>query len=174
MWLNLFFFAIFVVFAISFFGYFEIALPSGLANKMGAKSGIGNFAGIFFMALTLAIVSFSCTGPILGTLLAGVAEQGAWPLTVGAAGFGLALGLPFALFAMFPNWLHSIPKSGGWMTDVKVVLGFIELALAVKFLVQCRYCKTMGIVEKRNVYWTLDPDRDSDRIISSGLIKVFS
>jgi cytochrome c biogenesis protein CcdA len=121
-WLNLFFFVIFVVFALSFFGLFEIGLPSGLANKMDSKSGLGNLGGIFFMASTLAIVSFSCTGPILGTLLVGVADQGAWPLTVGAAGFGLALGLPFALFAMFPNWLHSLPKSGGWMTDVKVVL----------------------------------------------------
>ncbi len=150
-WLNLIFFAVFVVFAISFFGYFEIALPSGLANKMGTKSSIGNFVGIFFMALTLAIVSFSCTGPILGTLLAGVAEKGAWPLTVGAAGFGLALGLPFAIFAMFPNWLHSIPKSGGWLTDVKVVLGFIELALAVKFLANADNVKQWGIL-KREIF----------------------
>jgi len=132
--LNILFFVIFVVFAISFFGVFEITLPSGLANKADSKSGIGKVGGIFFMALTLAIVSFSCTGPILGTLLAGVADGGAWPLTVGAAGFGLALGLPFALFALFPKWLQSIPKSGGWMTDIKVVLGFVELALALKFL----------------------------------------
>jgi thiol:disulfide interchange protein DsbD len=118
---------------------------------MGAKSGIGNFAGIFFMALTLAIVSFSCTGPILGTLLAGVAEQGAWPLTIGAAGFGLALGLPFAIFALFPNWLHSIPKSGGWLTDVKVVLGFIELALAIKFLANADNVKQWGFL-KREVF----------------------
>ena len=133
-WLNILFFIIFVVFAISFFGAFEITLPAGLANKAGSRSGIGKIGGIFFMALTLAIVSFSCTGPILGTLLAGVVNRGAWPLTVGAAGFGLALGLPFAVFALFPRWLHSIPKSGGWMTDVKVVLGFVELALAFKFL----------------------------------------
>lgn len=150
-WLNLIFFAVFVTFAISFFGYFEIVLPSGFANKMGSRSGIGNVAGIFFMALTLAVVSFSCTGPILGTLLAGVAEQGAWPLTVGAAGFGLALGLPFAIFALFPKWLHSIPKSGGWMTDVKVVLGFIELALAVKFLANADNVKQWGIL-KREVF----------------------
>ena len=150
-WLNLIFFAIFVVFAISFFGYFEIGLPSGLANKMGSKSGIGNFTGIFFMALTLTIVSFSCTGPILGTLLAGVAEQGAWPLTIGAAGFGLALGLPFAIFALFPKWLHSVPKSGGWLTDVKVVLGFIELALAVKFLANADNVKQWGFL-KREVF----------------------
>ncbi len=133
-WLNILFFIIFVVFAISFFGAFEITLPAVLANKADAKSGIGKIGGIFFMALTLAIVSFSCTGPILGTLLAGVVNRGAWPLTVGASGFGLALGLPFALFALFPRWLQSIPKSGGWMTDIKVVLGFVELGLALKFL----------------------------------------
>lgn len=133
-WLNILFFVIFVVFAISFFGFFEITLPSQLANKADSKSGMGKIGGIFFMALTLAIVSFSCTGPILGTLLAGVANEGAWPLTIGAGGFGLALGLPFALFALFPKWLQNIPKSGGWMTDIKVVLGFVELALAFKFL----------------------------------------
>lgn len=147
-WLNLLFFAIFVTFALSFFGLFEIGLPSGLANKMDSKSGIGNIAGIFFMAATLAIVSFSCTGPILGTLLVGVADQGAWPLTVGAAGFGIALGLPFALFAMFPNWLQSLPKSGGWMTDVKVVLGFLELALAIKFLSNADLVMQWGLVKR--------------------------
>lgn len=106
------------------------------------------------MAGTLAIVSFSCTGPILGTLLVGVAEQGAWPLTAGAAGFGIALGLPFALFAMFPNWLKSLPKSGGWMTDLKVVLGFIELALAVKFLSNADLVKQWGLL-KREVFMGL-------------------
>ena len=152
--LNILFFVIFVVFAISFFGYFEITLPSGIANKADSKSGLGNIAGIFFMALTLAIVSFSCTGPILGTLLAGVANEGAWPLTAGAAGFGLALGLPFALFALFPNWLQSIPKSGGWMTDLKVVLGFVELALAVKFLANADNVKQWGIL-KREIFIAL-------------------
>jgi len=150
-WLNLIFFVVFVVFAISFFGYFEIGLPAGLANRMNSKSGIGNMGGIFFMAGTLAIVSFSCTGPILGTLLVGVAEQGAWPLTAGAAGFGLALGLPFALFAMFPNWLHTLPKSGGWMTDLKVVLGFLELALAIKFLSNADLVKQWGLL-KREIF----------------------
>ncbi len=150
-WLNLLFFVIFVVFAFSFFGYFEIGLPAGLANMMDSKSGLGNMGGIFFMAGTLAIVSFSCTGPILGTLLVSVADQGAWPLTAGAAGFGIALGLPFALFAMFPNWLHSLPKSGGWMTTVKVVLGFIELALAVKFLSNADLVKQWGLL-KREVF----------------------
>ncbi|MGC4038784.1 MAG: thioredoxin family protein [Chitinophagaceae bacterium] len=147
-WLNLTFFAIFILFALSFFGLYEIGLPSGLANKMDSRSGLGNIGGIFFMAATLAIVSFSCTGPILGTLLVGVADQGAWPLTAGAAGFGLALGLPFALFAMFPNWLHSLPKSGGWMTDVKVVLGFVEIALAVKFLSNADLVKQWGFVKR--------------------------
>ncbi len=149
--LNFIFFAVFIVFALSFFGLFEIGLPAGLANKAGSKSGIGNIAGIFFMAGTLAIVSFSCTGPILGTLLTNVAVEGAWPLSAGAAGFGLALGLPFALFAMFPNWLHSLPKSGGWMTDVKVVLGFVELALAVKFFSNADLVKQWGLL-KREVF----------------------
>ena len=150
-WLNLIFFAVFVFFALSFFGLFEIVLPSSFANKADSKSGLGNLAGIFFMAGTLAIVSFSCTGPILGTLLANVANEGPWPLTAGAAGFGIALGLPFALFAMFPQWLHSLPKSGGWMTDVKVVLGFIELALAVKFFANADNVEQWGIL-KREIF----------------------
>lgn len=156
-WLNLIFFAIFVAFALSFFGLFEIGLPASLANRADSKSGLGNLAGIFFMAATLAIVSFSCTGPILGTLLVGVADQGAWPLTVGAAGFGIALGLPFALFALFPNWLQSLPRSGGWMTDVKVVLGFVELALAIKFLSNADLVEQWGII-KREIFigsWAL-------------------
>jgi cytochrome c biogenesis protein CcdA len=156
-WLNFIFFAVFVVFALSFFGLFEIGLPSGLANKMDSKSGLGDLGGIFFMATTLAIVSFSCTGPILGTLLVGVADQGAWPLTAGAAGFGLALGLPFALFAMFPQWLQSLPRSGGWMTDVKVVLGFLELAMAIKFLSNADLVQQWGFL-KREVFigsWVL-------------------
>ncbi|MBP7557227.1 MAG: thioredoxin family protein [Chitinophagaceae bacterium] len=151
-WLNLLFFVIFVAFALSFFGLYELSLPSGIANKADSKSGLGNVAGIFFMALTLAIVSFSCTGPILGTLLASVADGGAWPLTIGAAGFGLALGLPFALFALFPRWLQAIPKSGGWMTDLKVVLGFVELALAVKFLANADNVQQWGIL-KREVFF---------------------
>lgn len=153
-WLNLFFFAVFVVFALSFFGLFEITLPSGIANRAGSKSGLGNLGGIFFMAATLAIVSFSCTGPILGTLLVGQLQEGAWPLTAGAAGFGLALSLPFALFAMFPNWLQSLPKSGGWMTTVKVVLGFVELALAVKFLANADNVKQWGFL-KREIFVAL-------------------
>ena len=149
--LNIIFFLIFVIFALSFFGLFEITLPSGFASKVNSKSGIGNWGGIFFMALTLAIVSFSCTGPILGTLLTGVAIEGAWPLTAGAAGFGLALGLPFALFAMFPKWIQSIPKSGSWLTDVKVVLGFIEVALAIKFFANADNVAQWGLV-KREIF----------------------
>jgi Thiol:disulfide interchange protein len=150
-WLNIFFFVIFVFFAISFFGYFEIGLPSGLANKIDSKSGITSLGGIFFMALTLAIVSFSCTGPILGSLLAGTAAEGAWPLTAGLAGFGLALALPFALFAMFPGWLQSLPKSGGWLNSVKVVLGFLELAMAVKFLSNADLVEQWGFL-KREIF----------------------
>jgi thiol:disulfide interchange protein len=146
-WLNISFFLIFIVFAISFFGYFEITLPSGIANTANAKQGT-NLLGIFFMALTLAIVSFSCTGPILGTLLVGTASEGAWPLTAGLAGFGLALGLPFALFAMFPQWLHSLPKSGGWLNTVKVFLGFVELALALKFLSNADLVAHWGILPR--------------------------
>ncbi|NJB70093.1 thiol:disulfide interchange protein DsbD [Saonia flava] len=137
-WLNVFFFLIFVFFAFSFFGYYELTLPSSWANKMdNASSKVGGVIGIFFMAVTLAIVSFSCTGPILGGLLGSTAlAEGdvATNLSVGMLGFGVALALPFALFALFPAWLNSLPKSGGWMTTVKVVLGFLELALALKFL----------------------------------------
>lgn len=150
-WLNLIFFAIFIVFAISFFGYFEIVIPGGLANKIDSKSGMGTVGGIFFMALTLAIVSFSCTGPILGSLLVGTAAEGAWPLTAGLAGFGLALALPFALFAMFPGWLHSLPKSGGWLTSVKVILGFLEIAMAIKFLSNADLVEQWGII-KREIF----------------------
>jgi thiol:disulfide interchange protein len=133
-WLNVFFFAIFIVFAISFFGFFEITLPSGIASKADSKGSLGSTGGIFFMALTLVIVSFSCTGIILSSLMVGVASNGAWPLTAGLAGFGMALALPFALFAIFPHWLQSLPKSGGWLDTVKKVLAFAELALALKFL----------------------------------------
>ena len=134
--LNLIFFTIFIVFAISFFGYFEIVLPGSVAGKADSRAGVKDLIGIFFMALTLVIVSFSCTGPILGSLLVGAlnTDNGAWQLTVGMAGFGLGLGAPFVLFALFPNWLQSLPKSGSWMNELKAVFGFIELAMAVKFL----------------------------------------
>ncbi len=149
-WLNLVFFAIFVVFAISFFGYFEITLPGAAANTVNARSGIGNIAGIFFMALTLAIVSFSCTGPILGSLLVGALSSSGGPmqLTFGMGGFGFGLALPFAIFALFPGWLHSLPKSGGWMNSVKVVLGFLELAMAVKFFSNADLVKQWGLLRR--------------------------
>jgi len=135
-WLNVIFFAVFLFFAFSFFGYYELTLPSSWTNKTTQGESSGGIIGIFFMALTLAIVSFSCTGPILGSLLAGslTADGGAWQLTAGMAGFGVSLGLPFALFAMFPNMMNALPKSGGWLNTTKVILGFLELALAFKFL----------------------------------------
>jgi len=156
-WLNIIFFIIFIFFSISFFGFFEISLPSGIANKADSKSGLGSIAGIFFMAITLAIVSFSCTGPILGTLLVGSLQGGAWALTYGMAGFGLALALPFTLFAIFPQWLQSLPKSGGWLDTVKKVLAFLELALAFKFLSNADLVEHWGLL-KREVFlgiWAL-------------------
>jgi thiol:disulfide interchange protein len=150
-WLNVLFFIIFIFFAISFFGFFDITLPSSIAGKADTKSGLGSIGGIFFMALTLAIVSFSCTGPILGSLLVGSLSGGAWELTVGLAGFGLALALPFALFAIFPHWLQSLPKSGGWLDTVKKVLAFAELALALKFLSNADLVMHWGIL-KREVF----------------------
>ena len=152
-WLNLAFFLVFIFFALSFFGFYEIGLPGGFANKIDSRSGLSDFWGIFFMALTLAIVSFSCTGPILGSLLAGALSNdgGAMQLSFGMGGFGLGLALPFALFALFPGWLQSLPKSGGWLTTVKVVLGFLELALAVKFFSNADLVKQWGFL-KREVF----------------------
>ncbi|MDQ3100428.1 MAG: thioredoxin family protein, partial [Bacteroidota bacterium] len=150
-WLNIFFFVIFIVFAISFFGYFEITLPASWVNSMDEKaSKFGGIIGIFFMALTLALVSFSCTGPILGSLLAGAltADGGAWQLTAGMGGFGLALALPFALFALFPKWLNSLPRSGSWLNTVKVTLGFIELALAIKFFSNADLVMNWGLMPR--------------------------
>jgi cytochrome c biogenesis protein CcdA/thioredoxin-related protein len=152
-WLNLVFFVVFVVFAISFFGYFEITLPGSVSNTAGSKSSGATMAGIFFMALTLAIVSFSCTGPILGSLLVGALSSNGGPmqLTFGMGGFGFGLALPFAIFAMFPGWLQSLPKSGGWLNTVKVVLGFLELAMAIKFLSNADLVEQWGIV-KREIF----------------------
>lgn len=136
-WLNLFFFAVFLFFALSFFGYYEITLPSWIANKSSKAEQAGGLVGIFFMALTLVIVSFSCTGPILGSLLGSVvtgASDVALLLTYALAGFGLAWAVIFGLLALFPQALQALPKSGAWMNTIKVVLGFIELALALKFL----------------------------------------
>jgi thiol:disulfide interchange protein len=158
-WLNIIFFVVFILFALSFFGLYEITLPSSISGKADSKSGTGNILGIFFMALTLAIVSFSCTGPILGSLLVGSlsGSGGAIQLTAGMGGFGLALALPFALFAMFPNWLNSLPKSGGWLHSVKIVLGFVEVGLAIKFLSNADLVEHWGLL-KREVFiaiWVL-------------------
>jgi len=133
-WFNIIFFLLLVVFAISFLGAFEITLPSSWGTKVDAQADRGGFIGIFFMALALAIVSFSCTGPIVGTALVAAAAQGGIAPVISMFGFSLAIALPFALFAAFPGWLNSLPKSGGWLNTVKVVLGFLELALAFKFL----------------------------------------
>ena len=152
--LNVVFFVIFLIFAFSFFGYYEITLPNSWSSKMDDKaSSVGGVVGIFFMALTLALVSFSCTGPILGSLLGGSlsSDGGAIQLSFGMGGFGLALALPFALFALFPNWLNSLPKSGGWLNSVKVVLGFIELALAFKFLSNADLVDHWGLL-KREIF----------------------
>ena len=135
-YLNIVFFIMFIVFAISFLGAFEITMPSSLANKVDNASNKGGFAGIFFMALTLIIVSFSCTGPALGAVIGGVlsTDGGATLLTIAMFGFGVGLAFPFVIFALFPSMMGNLPKSGGWLNTVKVVFGFIELALAFKFL----------------------------------------
>jgi thiol:disulfide interchange protein DsbD len=132
---NMFFFLLLVVFGISFLGAFEIVLPSSLANKLDQNSDRGGMLGIFFMASTLVVVSFSCTGPIIGTLLVDAASKGErLGPAMGMLGFSVALAIPFTIFALFPSMLKSLPKSGGWLNSVKVVLGFLELAFALKFL----------------------------------------
>lgn len=131
---NIFFFILLVVFATSFMGAFDIVLPSSWVNKADSASNRGGLIGIFFMAFTLALVSFSCTGPIVGPLLFQAATVGGIGPIIGMLGFSLALALPFGLFAAFPGWMNSLPKSGGWLNTVKVVLGFLEFALAFKFL----------------------------------------
>jgi len=155
--LNIIFFIVFVVFAISFFGYFEITLPSALTNKADSASQVGGTLGIFFMALTLALVSFSCTGPILGTVLGSALKNGPWPITAAMSGFGIALGLPFAVFAAFPSMMNKLPKSGGWLNAVKVVLGFIELALALKFFSNADLVEQWELVHRETFFliWTL-------------------
>ena len=150
--LNVLFFIVFVVFAISFFGYFEITLPSSLQNKADNASNKGGILGIFFMALTLALVSFSCTGPILGTVLGNALKDGPWPISYAMSGFGVALGLPFALFAAFPSWLNSLPRSGGWLNSVKVVLGFLELGLALKFLSNADLVEQWGLIHRETFF----------------------
>ena len=131
---NVIFFALLVFFAASFLGAFEIVLPNSWANKVDRQADRGGIIGIFFMALALAIVSFSCTGPIVGTLIVEAASKGGIAPIVGMLGFSSAIALPFMLFALFPGWMNSLPKSGGWLNTVKVSLGFLELAFAFKFL----------------------------------------
>jgi len=133
-WFNIIFFFILIIFAASFLGAFEIMLPNSWANKVDRQADRGGMIGIFFMALALAIISFSCTGPIVGTALVAAAGKGGIAPIISMLGFSSAIALPFTLFAMFPGWLNSLPKSGGWLNTVKVVLGFLELGLAFKFL----------------------------------------
>jgi thiol:disulfide interchange protein len=147
-WFNLIFFVLLVFFACSFLGAFEIMLPNSWANKVDRQADRGGIIGILFMALALAIVSFSCTGPIVGTLLFEAASKGGIGPIVGMLGFSLALALPFMLFAMFPGWLNSLPKSGGWLNTVKVFLGFLELALAFKFLSNADLVLQMHLLER--------------------------
>ena len=147
-WFNLFFFILLIVFATSFLGAFEIMLPNSWATKVDRQADRGGVVGILFMALALAIVSFSCTGPIVGTLLVEAASKGGIAPIVGMLGFSLALALPFMLFALFPSWLHSLPKSGGWLNTVKVVLGFLELALAFKFLSNADLVLQLHLLER--------------------------
>ena len=153
-WFNLIFFLLLIIFAVSFLGAFEIMLPNSWANKVDSQADRGGIIGILFMALALAIVSFSCTGPIVGTLLVEAASKGGIAPIVGMFGFSLALALPFMLFAMFPGWLHSLPKSGGWLNTVKVVLGFLELALAFKFLSNADLVLQLHLLE-REVFLTI-------------------
>lgn len=147
-WFNLLFFILLVVFAFSFMGAFEIVLPSSWGTKIDSKADKGGLIGIFFMALALAIVSFSCTGPIVGTLLVEAASKGGIAPIVGMLGFSLAIALPFGLFAAFPGWLNTLPKSGGWLNTVKVTLGFLELALAFKFLSNADLVLQLHILER--------------------------
>jgi thiol:disulfide interchange protein len=147
-WFNILFFLLLIIFAVSFLGAFEIMLPNSWANKVDSQADRGGMIGIIFMALALAIVSFSCTGPIVGTLLVEAASKGGIAPVVGMFGFSLALALPFMLFALFPGWLHSLPKSGGWLNTVKVVLGFLELALAFKFLSNADLVLQLHLLER--------------------------
>jgi thiol:disulfide interchange protein len=168
-WINIAFFLIFIVFAISFFGYYEITLPNSWANKMDNASNIGGILGVFFMAITLVIVSFSCTGPILGGMLGQIYASNSQgtidflglslslaptKLTAATAGFGIALGLPFGLFAFFPSLMKKLPKSGGWLEDFKVSLGFLEVALAIKFVSNADLVQQWGIL-KRETFFAL-------------------
>ncbi|MEO5942705.1 MAG: thioredoxin family protein [Ferruginibacter sp.] len=151
---NLFIFGLFLIFGFSFLGAFEITLPSSWSTKADSKAGVGNFIGIFFMALVLVLVSFSCTGPVIGLLLPLIFKGGFWGPLVGFLGFSSALALPFSLFAFFPSWLNSLSKPGGWMNAIKVTLGFLELALALKFLSNADLVKEWRILD-REVFLSL-------------------
>lgn len=154
-WLpNLIFFTVFMLFAFSFFGMFEIVLPSWLVNKSDKQVDKGGFMGSFFMALTLVLVSFSCTGPIVGAILVESARGQILMPIIGMFGFSMAFALPFTLFALFPAWLNNLPKSGGWLNSVKVVLGFLELALGLKFLSVADQTYHWGILD-REIYLAL-------------------
>jgi thiol:disulfide interchange protein len=154
-WLpNLIFFTVFVVFGLSFLGLFEITLPNGMVNKIDAQADKGGWGGVFFMALTLVVVSFSCTGPIVASILGLAARGERVTPVVGMLGFSMAFALPFTLFAIFPAWLKSLPRSGGWLNTVKVVLGFVELMLALKFLSMADLAYHWGILT-RDVYLVL-------------------
>ena len=159
-YVNISFFIVFILFAISFFGYFDIVIPSNLISGSEKKSEKGGVVGIFFMSLTLALVSFSCTGPILGSLLAGSlssTQSGAMQLSSGMFGFGLALALPFTFLAFYPKYLSVIPKSGIWLKKLKVSLGFIELALAFKFLSNADLVEGWGILKRETfiIIWVI-------------------
>lgn len=145
---NLFFFILLIVFAISFLGAFEIVLPASWVNMADKNADKGGLIGIFFMAFTLALVSFSCTGPLVGTIIVEAARNGGMAPVIGMLGFSLALALPFAFFAAFPGYLNSLPKSGGWLNSVKVVLGFLELAFAFKFLSNADMALDLHILER--------------------------
>lgn len=148
-WFNLLFFVIIIIFAVSFLGAFEITLPSRFVNKMDEKSNKGGLLGLFFMSFTLALVSFSCTGPIIGYLLVeAVAEGALMGPAIGMLGFSVALAIPFMIFAFFPFLLKEMPKSGGWLNTVKVSLGFLELALAFKFLSNVDLAYHWGILDR--------------------------
>ena len=148
---NIIFFVIFFIFALSFLGAFEIVLPSSFVNKMNKNSEKGGLIGIFFMAFTLVLVSFSCTGPIVGSVLIESAQGEILKPIIGMLGFSLSFAIPFTLFAIFPEWMKSLPKSGGWLNSVKVVLGFLELALGIKFLSIADQAYHWGILD-REVY----------------------
>lgn len=145
---NILFFIVFIIFALAFLGMFELTLPSGFVNKMDSRGGKGGYIGVFFIALTLVVVSFSCTAPIVGTVAILSADGDIIKAVAAMTGFALAFALPFTLFAFFPSWLNNLPQSGGWLNSVKVVLGFLELALAFKFLSQADLAYQWGILDR--------------------------